>query len=298
VSLQVASRLLTLLVEPSARAAAASLSAAEGGGRPIPLLLPQQMEEAQRAYHLAISELRNKQYGTMGDVFLDMFDEEVSAESLAEARFSHGSVLRLAASSFIVLPIVHQQLPGIELSHRLPATDMDYTRKAIQMFLLTRRLVLYLSGEVETFLPLARSETDLKLNQSLDLTDQDVIACGVKTTAGQRPVSRYLVVDDAFMVLVEPDQTKIGWAIVRALHPLMAVEAKMTKTADNRVLQVAIRTSKTQQEVMHLVFDDHIRCLAARQHLERGRMQVRAKMMGQVNHMLWPEGRGEGGGLG
>jgi len=160
------------------------------------------------------------------------------------------------------------------------------------MFLLTRKLLLYLNSETETSLPLKRCETELKVNQSLDLTDEDVIACGVKTTAGQRPVSRYLVVDDAFMVLVEPDQTKIGWAIVSALHPLVCVEAKMTKTADNRVLQVAIRASKTQQEVMHLVFDDHIRCLAARQHLERGRMQVRAKMMEQVNSILTPEGHG------
>ena len=285
ITLQVVSRLLQILVEPRERDAAKETKSC--------LLVPRHMVQAQRAYQLAIADLRNKQYGTMGDLFLDMFDDEVYALDLAERQFSHGSVLRLAASSFLLLPVVQQQVPGLELSHRLPCTDMDVTRKAIQMFLLTRRLLLELSGEEETLLPLKRSETDLRVEMSLDLTDEDVIACGVKTTAGQRPVSRYLVVDAAFMVLVEPDQTKIGWAIVRVVHPLMCVEAKMTKTADNRVLQVAIRTSKTQQEVMHLVFDDHIRCLAARQHLERGRMQVRARMMDQLNSMLWPEGRKE-----
>jgi protein CLEC16A len=279
VTLQVAVRVLVSLVEPRVNASA-----------PGRLLTPRHMAQAERAYHLAIADLRNKQYGTMGDVFLDMFDDEVFAMQQAQAELN---IERLAQSTFVLLPVVHIQVPGLDLSRRMACTDTDHTRKAIQMFLLTRNLLLYLRGEDETSLPLERSKTKLEVNQSLDLTDEDVIACGVKTAAGQRPVSRYLVVDDAFMVLVEPDQTRIGWAVVRAVHSLMCVEAKMTKTADNRVLQVAIRTSKTQQDVMHLVFDDHIRCLAARQHLERGRTQVRAKMMEQVNELLWPEGREE-----
>ena len=88
------------------------------------------------------------------------------------------------------------------------------------------------------------------------------------------------------MVLVEPDQSRLGWAVVRAVYPLMCVEAKMTRAGDNRVLQVAIRLSKTQQEVMHLIFDDHIRCLAARQHMDRGRTHVRSKMMNQIMILL------------
>jgi len=279
ITLQVAVRVLMLLVEPRGHVA--------NGG---PLLTPQHMEHARHAHMLATAELRNKQYATMGDMFLDMFDDEVIAMEQAQAQLN---IERLAQSSFVVLPVVQNQVPGLDLAQRLPCTDTDHTRKAIQMFLLTRNLLLYLTGETESALPLKRSETELQVSQSLDLTDEDVIACGVKTTAGQRPVSRYLVVDDAFMVLVEPDQTRIGWAVVRSVHPLMCVEAKMTKTADNRVLQVNIRASKTQQEVMHLVFDDHIRCLAARQHLERGRTQVRGKMMEQLNTLLWPDGREE-----
>lgn len=280
VTLQVAVKVLLLLVEPRV--------SRSGAG---PLLNARHMTQAQRAHHLSVAELRNKQYGTMGDQFLDMFDDECAAMEEAQRKLN---VPRLTSDTFVLLPVVQNQVPGLDLAQRLPATDLDHTRKAIQMFLLTRRLVLYLNGAEETALPLKRSETELQANQSLDLTDEDVIACGVKTAPGQRPVSRYMVVDDAFMVLVEPDQTRIGWAVVRAVHPLMCVEAKMTKTADNRVLQITIRITKTQQEVMHLVFDDHIRCLAARQHLERGRTHVRAKMMEQLNLMLWPEGRKEG----
>ena len=44
------------------------------------------MTQAQRAHHLSVAELRNKQYGTMGDQFLDMFDDEVRVRATARSR--------------------------------------------------------------------------------------------------------------------------------------------------------------------------------------------------------------------
>ena len=105
-----------------------------------------------------------------------------------------------------------------------------------------------------------------------------------------RPVSRYIVIHESFLVIVDPDPDpkKMSWAFVRVVHPLQYVEARATR-ADPRILQVAMRNNQNKQEVMHLVFDDQRRCVSARQHFERGRTAVQKAMMEQINSLLWPD---------
>ena len=235
------------------------------------------------------------------------------------------------------MPASSTSSSSLELSMRLPRNELEITRKAIQVvlawcllfgvslcqqvFLLIRRLIHELQGQVDTSLPLKRVTNSFEVDSPIDLSDQvcgscyliapsafvevlrrslqhlllrclvlqDVIACGVKTNSQMRPVSRYIVINQAFLVIVDPDPDpkKMSWAFVRVVHPLQYVEAKATR-ADPRILQVAMRKNQ-KQEVMHLVFDDQRRCVSARQHFERGREFVQKSMMEQINSLLWPE---------
>jgi len=247
---------------------------------------------AQRCYSLARSFLRNRVYGTMANVLLDMFENEVKADEaaiLVDQSRQNMMMIQMMRGGFLLLPASSTSSSSLELSMRLPRNELEITRKAIQVFLLIRRLIHELQGQVDTSLPLKRVTNSFEVDSPIDLSDQDVIACGVKTNSQMRPVSRYIVISQAFLVIVEPDPDpkKMSWAFVRVVHPLQYVEAKATR-ADPRILQVAMRKNQ-KQEVMHLVFDDQRRCVSARQHFERGREFVQKSMMEQINSLLWPE---------
>jgi len=227
-----------------------------------PLLRPKHWSLAQRGYSLARSFLRNRVYGTMANVLLEIFEAEVKSfmdtDVLVNTVAQQGQMNRMVRGSFLLLPPGSAATANLELSMREPASELEITRKAIQVFLLARRLVHELEGKADSALPLKRvSGPGFEVDDPIDLTDQDVIACGVKTSAQMRPVSRYIVIHESFLVIVDPDPDpkKMSWAFVRVVHPLQYVEARATR-ADPRILQVAMRNNQNKQEVMHLVFDD------------------------------------------
>lgn len=95
---------------------------------------------------------------------------------------------------------------------------------------------------------------------------------------------RYLYVDEWRLVLVEPSTTQPGQGTVRFLADLNYVLA-CPETHNTRALQLVIRQpvyrpmartalDHREHHVIfsgRLVFDNHIRCVAAQQYLERGR---------------------------
>merc|ERR1712070_276323 len=146
----------------------------------------------------------------MASVLLDMFEVEVRSFMETDVLVNTGAqqmqMNRMLRGSFLLLPASSPATANLELSMREPASELEITRKAIQVFLLARKLMHELEGKTDTALPLKSVDSPgFEVDDPIDLTDQDVIACGVKTSAQMRPVSRYIVIHEAFLVIVDPD---------------------------------------------------------------------------------------------
>jgi len=101
---------------------------------------------------------------------------------------------------------------------------------------------------------------------------------------------RFLVIDVLQLILVEPDPRKLGWGISKFVGFLQDVEVLGDKD-DSRCLHVTIhRGSSTSNRTTVLsakfIFDDHIRCMAAKQRLTKGRTKARQKKMYQIAQLL------------
>ena len=94
---------------------------------------------------------------------------------------------------------------------------------------------------------------------------------------------RFLVIDIPQLILVEPDSRKLGWGLVKFVGLLQDVEVTGDKE-DSRSLFVTIHkpSSSALSRPRPLisakfVFDDHIRCMAAKQRLIKGRAKARQR---------------------
>ena len=81
---------------------------------------------------------------------------------------------------------------------------------------------------------------------------------------------RFLVVDVYQIVLVEPDSTRLGWGVATFVGFLQDVEV-VTDKDDSRCLHVTVHSpgsgsvSRLPKLSATFTFDDHIRCMAAKQ---------------------------------
>lgn len=101
---------------------------------------------------------------------------------------------------------------------------------------------------------------------------------------------RFLVIDILQLILVEPDPRRLGWGIAKLVGFLQDVEVNGDKD-DSRCLHLTIHrggptTSRTPILSAKFVFDDHIRCMAAKQRLTKGRTKARQKKMYQIAQLL------------
>lgn len=90
--------------------------------------------------------------------------------------------------------------------------------------------------------------------------------------------------------MVEPDSKRLGWGIAKLVGFLQDVEVSGDKD-DSRCLHITIHrggmtTSRTPILSAKFVFDDHIRCMAAKQRLTKGRTKARQKKMNQIAQLL------------
>jgi protein CLEC16A len=86
-----------------------------------------------------------------------------------------------------------------------------------------------------------------------------------------------MVIDPIQFILVEPEVKRIGWGIVKFSDLIQDVEVTPDKE-DSRSLIITIKKAPTNlhgkpQMILNstFTFDDHIRCMAAKQHLIRAR---------------------------
>ncbi|XP_053987168.1 protein CLEC16A homolog isoform X2 [Hylaeus volcanicus] len=228
------------------------------------------------------------------DIFLDMFEDEYS-----EIQKRPLNVEWLMMDSNILLPPTGTPMTGIEFTKRLPCggnvklmvAQVERVRRAIRVFFLIRELSLTLNMEVETQLPLTNPANCVQVDNVLDLNNSDLIACTVVWKDGQK-IRRFLVIDVVQLILVEPDTSKLGWGVAKLVGFLQDIEVAGDKD-DSRCLHLTIYkplSSSIGNRVPLLstkfIFDDHIRCMAAKQRLTKGRIKARQKKMNQIARLL------------
>ncbi|XP_063990573.1 protein CLEC16A homolog isoform X2 [Diachasmimorpha longicaudata] len=220
------------------------------------------------------------------DIFLDMFEDEYS-----EVQKKPLNVEWLMMDSNILLPPTGTPMTGIEFSKRLPCGEVERARRAIRVFFLVRELSLLLGKEAETQLPLTNPVNCVQVGNVLDLNNSDLIACTVVWKDGQK-IRRFLVIDVIQLILVEPDTRKLGWGVAKLVGFLQDIEVAGDKD-DSRCLHLTIHKPLSSSGGNRLpllsakfIFDDHIRCMAAKQRLTKGRIKARQKKMGQIAKLL------------
>ncbi|XP_044589719.1 protein CLEC16A homolog isoform X3 [Cotesia glomerata] len=221
------------------------------------------------------------------DIFLDMFEDEY-----VEVQKKPLNVEWLMMDSNILLPPTGTPMTGIEFTKRLPCGEVERARRAIRVFFIIRELSLTLNKETETQLPLTNPANCVQVNNVLDLSknNSDLIACTVVWKDGQK-IRRFLVIDVIQLILVEPDTRKLGWGVAKLVGFLQDIEVAGDKD-DSRCLHLTIHkpssscTNKLPLLSAKFIFDDHIRCMAAKQRLSKGRIKARQKKMSQIARLL------------
>lgn len=119
--------------------------------------------------------------------------------------------------------------------------------------------------------------------------NSDLIACTVVLKDGTK-LRRFLVIEVLQLILVEPDSKRLGWGVAKLVGFLQDVEVTGDKD-DSRCLHITIHrggTTKNNSPILSakFIFDDHIRCMAAKQRLTKGRTKARQKKMSQIAQLL------------
>lgn len=218
------------------------------------------------------------------DIFLDLFEDEYNemVKSVLNVEF-------LCNDSTILLPPTGTPLTGIKFNRRLPCGEVEKARRAIRVFFLLRRMCQSINGEKELLLPLTNPNHCVQIDNALDLNNSDLIACTVVMRDGTK-YRRFLVMDILQLILVEPDSKRLGWGVAKFVGFLQDVEVNGDKE-DSRSLHLTIHrggatNNRTPILSAKFMFDDHIRCMAAKQRLTKGRSKARQKKMFQIAQLL------------
>uniref|UniRef100_A0A2C9JQK0 Uncharacterized protein n=1 Tax=Biomphalaria glabrata TaxID=6526 RepID=A0A2C9JQK0_BIOGL len=261
-------------------------------------LLKQLVNSEDRSYlqdrHLACIEnarecstqlLRN--FYKSEEIFLDMFEDEYR-----EMKTRPLNVEYLMQDASILLPPTGTPLTGIDFNKRLPCGEVERARRAIRVFFMVRDLSMCLMHEAETQLPLTKEENCIRTEDVLDLNNSDLIGCTVVNRESRRQERRFLVIDPVQLILVEPDTKRLGWGVVKFVGYLQDVEVSGDKD-DSRLLHIVVHKPQSSVHAKPIpilaakfVFDDHIRCMAAKQRLIKGRQRARQQKMSTIERML------------
>ncbi|EJD74676.1 hypothetical protein LOAG_18040 [Loa loa] len=218
------------------------------------------------------------------ELFLEMFEDEFY--NFERNKIQIGSI---STDPSLLLPPLNTPLNGVSLNKRLPCGNEERIRKNIQLFFHLRHFALDLRDEEEMRLPIS-SKTDVfvEINDCINLENSDLLACTVVTNEKSEKVHRFLVTDQAQLILVEPDNKRMGWAVVRFVGLLQ--DTQLTgDLGDGRALHIIVNDASNRSEINDTVyfnakflFDDHIRCMAAKQRLTKGRQMARQCKLDQI----------------
>ncbi|KAK3871250.1 hypothetical protein Pcinc_023591 [Petrolisthes cinctipes] len=246
-----------------------------------------------RDHHLATLEgareeatLMLRNFYKSEEIFLDMFEDEWQ-----ELHRRPLNVEYLLQDASVLLPPAGTPLTGIDFNKRLPCGEVERARRAMRVFFLVREICLGVRDETDTHLPLTNPAACVQVADTLDLNNSDLIACVVIPRDGQR-TKRFLVIDVIQLILVEPDQRRLGWGVAKFVGFLQDLEVSGDKD-DSRVLHLTIHRPSASSGrpappllAAKFIFDDHIRCMAAKQRLVKGRMKARQRKLHQIARLL------------
>ncbi|XP_060521293.1 protein CLEC16A homolog isoform X2 [Cylas formicarius] len=248
------------------------------------ILIDQHKLSIETAKSQSMALLRN--FYKSEEIFLDMFEHEYCDMSRGLL-----NVEWLCMDSAILLPPTGTPMTGIDFIKRLPCGESEKARRAIRLFFLMRSTVLVLNSEPETQLPLTNPQSCVQIDQALDLNNSDLIACTVLYKDGTK-LRRFLVIDVMQLILVEPDNKRLGWGVAKLVGFLQDIEVTGDKD-DSRCLHITIHrpisgatTNRIPLLSAKFLFDDNIRCMAAKQRLTKGRIKARQKKMQHIARLL------------
>ncbi|KAL5245004.1 hypothetical protein ACI65C_012414 [Semiaphis heraclei] len=221
-----------------------------------------------------------RQFFKKEEMFLELFEDEYN-----EMHKEILNVQRLLSDSTLLLPPVHSPMTGIPLSKRLPCGDVERTRHFICAFLNIRSLLMTFEGKEEKQLPLVDRTKCFVFDTPINLNGNDLITCMIIAENGAK-TRRYLSIISSQLVLVEPHSRFLGWGVCKLscyLH-----DAEVTKIDnETKTLHITMHNTKYKStNTMKLIFDDHIRCNAARQKLLNGRIKARRKQLNHIASLL------------
>ncbi|KAK6740546.1 hypothetical protein RB195_008793 [Necator americanus] len=223
-------------------------------------------------------------YVNSENLFLEWFEDEY-----AEFEVSH---IKLETIGYeMLLPPCNTAMSGLALHKRLPSGFEERIRTIIQFYLHVRKLAKDMSGETDTELPLkVGNNVAVEVGDCINLNNSDLLSCVVVLNKNER-LPRFLVTDRLQLILVEPDSRKAGWAIVRFVGLLQ--DTQITgDPSDSRSLHVVVEGQPSRQKkrqallTARFVFDDHIRCMAAKQRLTKGRQIARGLKIQAICDLL------------
>ncbi|XP_045102121.1 protein CLEC16A homolog isoform X2 [Portunus trituberculatus] len=255
-----------------------------GGSRRHTYLRDNHLASLEGAKEEATLMLRN--FYKSEEIFLDMFEDE-----WVELHRRPLNVEYLLQDASVLLPPAGTPLTGIDFNKRLPCGEVERARRAMRVFFLVREVSLAVREENDSHLPLTNPAACVQVADVLDLNNSDLIACVVIPRDGQR-TKRFLVIDVIQLILVEPDLRRLGWGVAKFVGFLQDLEVTGDKD-DSRVLHLTIHrpsasSGRPSQPLLaaKFIFDDHIRCMAAKQRLIKGRMKARQKKLHQIARLL------------
>ena len=127
-------------------------------------------------------------------------------------------------------------------------------------------------------------DEEAKEGDLIDLGKRDRIFCHhINSDFLSGKAARYLILDNARLILVSPDLTRPGHAWIKFLEPLRQCSSIEVKRDDNRTL---VLSRANPRETDELMFDDVKRCHLALMHLETKRMDLRKNMYARIDALL------------
>ncbi|TKR67801.1 hypothetical protein L596_023894 [Steinernema carpocapsae] len=232
-----------------------------------------------------IAQLRGSVH--QNELFLEMFEDEYYQFEKETLRMS-----LISSDPALLLRPTNTPLSGIPFAKRLPCGNEERTRKTIQFYFHLRKFLHDLRGETEEQLPLKSSaEALVELNDCINLSNSDLLSCTIVMEKSDK-LQRFLVTDQLQLILVEPDSKRMGWGVVRFVGLLQ--DTQLTgDPGDSRALHIVVQDvkSRSRKDMAPLlrakfVFDDHIRCMAAKQRLSRGRKNARQFKLNLICDLL------------
>eukprot|EP00400_MALV-I_sp_L67-5_P000820 gene820-866_t len=243
-------------------------------------------------------------HGSLGNLILDLFFEawELHKRPLVDVETTCKNPKSLIARS------ADDQGAWAMLGQHKTEWNVS---KALHCFLLLRRLRNELTRQAPQNLLTESTEVFpldvegehehegiLQEGQVFELGDRDRIACSVVTAEGR--TTRYLVLDDFLLLLVAPDSSNPGFAVVKTASPLRLLESHVDRS-DPRTLLLVITSQTPPGDVvtrrseattvigifeLSLYFDDAKRSHIAHLHIEKRRHIIRKGLMEKLESFI------------